>query len=185
VYTAAADESLVAMLKRMSEKSTSVVTDDAGRFALPLPTKEARLDLRMQGRGLVLKEVPNVSVEQPFAAQLEPGAHVLGKVAANGRPLADADVFLQLVGGDDRFPYIGYRVKTDTKGAYRLDGLGSGEYLISIQFDADGSRFEADRRLVVDRQKEIKLDVKADEPNDDLHDVFNRWYERKRDGGSR
>jgi len=181
-YFAADDLCLVEMLKRSSEKSTSALTDEAGRFTLPLRGKEPH-DIRLQARGYVLQDFSNVPLDHHFAVHMQRGARVSGQVTEGGKSLAQAEIFFQPVGDDGRFPYIGYRVSTDAKGSYSLSGLGQGEYLLEVPFEHEGNRHMMSRRLLVETSSELKLDMKVDEPNNDLREVFNRWYARHRDGG--
>jgi len=181
-YHAADDDCLVEMLKRSSEKAASALTDEAGLFILPLPGKELH-DIRLQARGYVLQDISNVPLDPHLAVHMRRGARVSGQVTDGGNPLAQAKIFFQPVGDDGRFPYIGYRVSTDAKGSYSLSGLGEGEYLLDVQLEHEGNRHMISRRLLVETSSEFKLDVKVDEPNNDLREVFHRWYARHRDSG--
>ena len=140
-------------------------------------------DIRLQARGYVLQDVSNVSPDQPFSGRMQPGARVSGQITERGKPLAQVEVFFQPVGDDGRFPYLGYRVSTDAKGTYNLSGLGQGEYLLEVQYEREGNRHSYNRRLLVETSRELELDMIVDESNDDLREVFSRWYARQRDGG--
>jgi hypothetical protein len=181
-YDADEDGCLLSMLKRMRETAVSTVSDDAGHFTLALGEKGAH-DVRLQGRGLVVQDVADIQVDRPLAARMSRGARVSGTLTQGAKPKADAEVFLQPVGLDDRFPYVGYRERSNAKGAYALSGLGSCEYLVSAQFHEKEGFFGADRRLVSPGTGEITLAIRVDEANDDLRAVFSEWYQKRRDAG--
>ena len=151
--------------------------------SLCLWRKWGRTTFVFRHEGMWLQDVSNVAIDHPFVGHMQRGARVSGQITERGKPLAQVEVFFQPVGDDGRLPYIGYRVSTDAKGSYSISGLGRHEYLLEVHFEREGNRYANSRRLLVETSRELKLDVKVDEPNDDSREVFSRWYAHQRDDG--
>jgi protocatechuate 3,4-dioxygenase beta subunit len=117
---------------RWGDAATSVRTDPAGTFRLPLTTRDP-LVVWVQASSLALRTIEGPALNRPLTVTLAPGTALEGRVldGATNSPIAGARVFAGLTAGD--LPAVllepdagRARAVTDARGRFRLTGLGPG-----------------------------------------------------------
>ena len=121
---------------RMSDPPRTSRTDAAGKFRIPLNSK-GLVDVRVEAAGLAPRSFASIRPSVPLAVVLQKGGIIEGIVrdGASSRPVPGARVEARPDGGllgSGWEPNAGLvEATTDTKGHFRLDGLGSGVHTVS------------------------------------------------------
>lgn len=118
------------LLNTPDRPSEPVLTDDAGRFVLPLHTQPPATAFRMSatkpGFATTTIDVPRDGRE--LLVQLERGAAINGRVVdENGEPAVSALVIARSTAGA-----VSMVSDTDDLGEYRLGGLPAGQYTVTV-----------------------------------------------------
>jgi len=127
---------------------------DDGRFVME-DVAPGTYDLTVSANGYTRANNTAVNVEEAKAVTvpvtLDRGGVVTGRVASEGRPLADVSVSLVIEG---RSPAS--RLRTDANGEYKIDGLMTGPNKLDVRRDGFVSKVVS---VTAEAGKETRLDI--------------------------
>jgi RNA polymerase sigma factor (sigma-70 family) len=123
-----------------------VTTDGDGRYRMAgLLPGQAWLGAEARGRAPARRPLVLATTGAALDFGLEDEATVTGVLTSDGGiPVSRAELQLTLLGGEPGSPLLAFRrVQTSPQGAFRVDGLAAGAFIVDVQSRQEGSgRFQ-------------------------------------------